>query len=430
MKRVALGLLVGGLLLVSVRLAGNAGSNPIRTGAEANGNKFTVEARNPWTNLEFNANSNDFQFAIVSDRTGGHREKVFARAVEQLNLLQPEFVLSVGDLIEGYTKDEDQIAKEWREFQSFTAKLQMPFFYVPGNHDITNPTMAKAWQERFGRHYYHFVYKNVLFLILCSDDPPQTSSISNQQIEYARRVLAENQNVRWTIVAMHKPLWAYGTVEKNGWLKVEEALQGRNYTVFAGHVHNYRKFVRHGMNYYQLATTGGVSRLRGVRYGEFDHIVWATMKNNGPVLANVLLDGVWPEDLVKSNPDEPGFFKERKPTFPVKGKVTLDGKPAFGASIVFHLRMPDTKKLIRASEAYIEEDGSYLMTTYGNFDGSPAGEYIVTVETNPVVLNEAYRKGEPTKVPTRYSSTSTSELRATVREEVNVIDFALTSQEK
>src|SRR6476619_5408301 len=64
--------------------------------------KFVVqaEAKNPWTSLTPNTTADQFQFAIVSDRTGGHRAGVFSKAVQQVNLLQPEFVMSVGDLIE------------------------------------------------------------------------------------------------------------------------------------------------------------------------------------------------------------------------------------------------------------------------------------------------------------------------------------------
>jgi len=32
----------------------------------------------------------------------------------------------------------------------------MPFFYVPGNHDMANAFEEKVWQEKFGRRYYHF----------------------------------------------------------------------------------------------------------------------------------------------------------------------------------------------------------------------------------------------------------------------------------
>ncbi|MEO0639008.1 MAG: metallophosphoesterase, partial [Bacteroidota bacterium] len=129
---------------------------------------------NPWNHLEVNNKPSTFQFAIVTDRTGSVRPGVFPDAVNKLNLLQPEFVMSVGDLISGYTEDEEKIDQEWDEFTGFISKLQMPFFYLPGNHDYINDIMARKWKERFGKDYYHFVYKDVLFQIHAST--PQSSN--------------------------------------------------------------------------------------------------------------------------------------------------------------------------------------------------------------------------------------------------------------
>src|SRR5262249_31162380 len=144
-----------------------------------------------------------------------------------------------------------------------------------------------------------FVYRNVLFLCLSSEDPPGSASgrLSPDQVEWVKKTVTANAGVRWTVVLVHKPVWADQNLQKNGWAGIEAALGDRPYTVFAGHVHRYQKFVRNGHNYYQLATTGGDSKMRGVEYGEFDHLVWVTMKKEGPILANVLLDGVVPEDL-------------------------------------------------------------------------------------------------------------------------------------
>ena len=64
--------------------------------------------------------------------------------------------MSVGDLIEGGSEDREIVDAEWEEFVSFVEALEMPFFYVPGNHDISNQVMADVWQERFGRSYYSF----------------------------------------------------------------------------------------------------------------------------------------------------------------------------------------------------------------------------------------------------------------------------------
>src|SRR5262249_23006814 len=104
MKRLLLASLVAGRLVAAdaLSVAQKPAGGPPSAGGEL---QVQVEERNPWTNLRLNNGPDTFSFAIVSDRTGGHRARIFSQAVEQLNLLQPQFVLSVGDLIEGYTED-------------------------------------------------------------------------------------------------------------------------------------------------------------------------------------------------------------------------------------------------------------------------------------------------------------------------------------
>ncbi len=259
----------------------------------------TSDAVHPWNQLRVNDPPGNFQFAIVTDRTGGHRPGVFEDAVRKLNLLQPEFVVSVGDLIEGYTLDEEQIYREWDEFTGFIDRLQMPFFYVPGNHDYTNEAMSRIWKEKFGRSYYHFVYKDVLFLCLNSEEATKGSDmggIERPQYEYIKEVLEGHQDVKWTLVFMHQPLWLFDNTRY--WQDVEALLADRKHTVFVGHYHHYVKYERNNSNYFILATTGGVSKLRGPNFGEFDHMVWVTMTEDGPVIANLLLDGIWDENVV------------------------------------------------------------------------------------------------------------------------------------
>src|SRR6185369_15236740 len=123
-------------------------------------------AAKPWNRLDFNNDPNHFQFVVVSDRTGSARPGVFEDGVRKINLLQPEFVMSVGDLIQGGTMDRQKIDAQWREFRTFVDRLEMPFFFVPGNHDITNDVMAEEWVKRFGKSFYHFVYRDVLFMCL------------------------------------------------------------------------------------------------------------------------------------------------------------------------------------------------------------------------------------------------------------------------
>ncbi len=426
MKRILLASLVVGLLIGAFALSGGQ-----KSGVKPD-LQIDVEGRNPWTNLRINNAPETFHFAVISDRTGGHRARIFSQAVEQINLLQPAFVVSVGDLIEGYTKDTETLGKQWKEFQTYTSKLQMPFFYVPGNHDVANATETDVWKERFGRRYYHFMYKDVLFLAVNSDDPHEDKEgrISKEQVEYFQRVLADNPNPRWIFVNLHKPVWTEPNLEKNGWLDIEKALGGRKYTVFAGHIHRYQKFVRQGMNYYQLATTGGGSRLRGMRYGEFDHIAWVTVKKEtDPIIANIMLDGIYPENLKRTITDEDGVVVfNRKPTQPVRGRVTFEGAPAVNAQIIFwRLDTNDKKgeKYIRVSDVFVEPDGTYVPSSYVANDGLPVDDYKVTVTMRDPFFEPSGKLGKNT-YPERYATYQKTELTAKVKTGANEINFELT----
>ncbi|HUU70630.1 MAG TPA: metallophosphoesterase [Planctomycetota bacterium] len=243
----------------------------------------------PHTSKAFGGGPEVFRFAVMADRTGAARPGVFEEAVEKLNLLQPDFVMTVGDMIEGQTYVLSDLQKMRAEFEAIVDRLEMPFFYVPGNHDISNSFMAKEWAWRYKRPYYHFVYRNVLFLCLNTEDSPN-GSLGEAQIAYAADVLASNADVRWTFVFMHRPMWADAKFTE--WKRIESLLAGRPHTVFAGHVHAYSMHEQNGGTYLTLATTGANSPLLGPELGMFDHIVWVTMTDAGPRIANLLFDGI------------------------------------------------------------------------------------------------------------------------------------------
>lgn len=402
--------LFAGLLALAILVGAVAFSQPGKPGAVA----AKSEKRNPWTGLGLNNAPDTFQFAVVSDRTGGHRAKVFSRAVARLNLLQPEFVVSVGDLIEGGKKPKPKLEAEWKELDSYVNKLTMPFFYVPGNHDISTKEGDALWQERYGRRWYHFVYRDVLFLMLNTEDPPGSTKIGKEQIDYVKQALADNKDVRWTLVFLHKPIWTAADGGKNGWRDVEQALAKRPYTVFCGHVHRYRKFVRQGRNYYQLATTGGGSKVRGVAYGEFDHVVWVTMKKDGPVLANILLDSVLPDDLQVPESGEKGSTPKRGKVRPVRGVVYHKGVPVAGAQVRFVVDAK-AKKGGANADGITEADGSLIPTTYAAFDGLEPGVYQVgVVLRKPAFLPDG--KAGPNLLPAKYADPAKSGLSVEVKE--------------
>ena len=255
----------------------------------------------PVTHFRFNDDTGKIQFAIVSDLWGGYRAGVFEDAARKLELLQPQFVMSVGDLIEGKTYDSTLVDQEWGHFDAMVDDLSMPFFYVPGNHDISNPWMEKEWKKRLGRTYYYFIHKNVLFLIIDTQDGGDYH-IGTEQIAYFRKVIKDHPDVRWTFIFMHRPVWQGEDGHEEGYEKIEEVFNGSHYTLFSGHQHRYAKIVKNGYDHYVLATTGGGSRLRGEKYGEFDHIMWVTQKDKAPPeIINIKLDGLVMNDVVNNN---------------------------------------------------------------------------------------------------------------------------------
>ncbi|TLF40225.1 metallophosphoesterase family protein [Maribacter aurantiacus] len=283
-----------------------------------------VEGPTPWTSAIFEPTEEDFTFAIISDLNGGEREGVYSAAVEQLNRLDPTFVLSVGDLIDGGTEDSLQLATEWNSFENRTSKLKMPFFHLGGNHDLTNPTMRSIWKQRFGPRYYHFLYDNVLFLMMDSEDyeekrmmeiyearakalkviageikgvyeeteyysmqERQLGGMGLEQFEYFKKVLEENPDVKWTFVIMHKPLWQ--REDEKGLSPLENLLADRPYTVINGHIHSFSHRIRKNRDYIILGTTGGGQNAQDSM--SFDHISLVRMANE-PKITHLKMDGI------------------------------------------------------------------------------------------------------------------------------------------
>jgi hypothetical protein len=260
---------------------------------------------NPWTHLDFLDDPATFHFAVVGDRAGWHRPDVFQSAVQRLEALGPTFVMSVGDLVDtgdfGMNPDlftEEALEQRWAEVSSWVGALPMPFFFVGGNNELRTDAMEEVWARQLGPTYYHFLYQDVLFIVLNSEEPPgdPMGGMGDAQLEWLREVLTENLDVRWTFLFLHKPMWEL--TDHPAWMAVEEALGDRPRTAFGGHAHRYSRSEVDGHVYYRLATTGGGSDLSGIAEGQFDHLAWVTMTDQGPRVSNLMLDGIWGDDPV------------------------------------------------------------------------------------------------------------------------------------
>jgi hypothetical protein len=124
-------------------------------------------------------------------------------------------------------------------------------------------------------------------------------------------------------------------------------------------------------------------------------------------------------------------------TYPVKGVVKFDGKPMVGGGAISLI--PVTDQPGKTAGGTIQADGSYVLGTYKENDGSMAGEFKVVIYQETIKEEKATPDGAaPTarasadvpvadRIPMVYSSTETP-LTAKIETKPNVIDFELKRQ--
>lgn len=304
----------------------------------------------PWTEIPAD-DGGQLRFAVIGDRTGFGIPGIFEQGMHQIGWLHPDFIIGVGDMIEGYSDDTAEITAMWEEFDAAVKNAARPFIYVPGNHDLSNDAQVKIWKERHGHPYYAFTYKGALFIALDSEDPPtpmkpeqaagfhqtvaalrkdtdatvaglrkyfaaaraeieeskktgkplsaetiamqaandhlQIAKYSEEQVAFLKETLEKHKDVKWTFLFMHKPAWKMRNINFD---KLEALLKGRSYTWFAGHNHYYTHEQRDGHDYINMGTTGGISHIEGP--GEMDHTMLVTLTDAGPKYASIRLNGL------------------------------------------------------------------------------------------------------------------------------------------
>ncbi|MDR1923081.1 MAG: metallophosphoesterase [Planctomycetaceae bacterium] len=224
-------------------------------------------------------NNDSFTFLIFADRTHGTPEgiAVLKEAVIDANRLAPDFVMNIGDMIQGYNTTE-QWLEEMKEYRSVMNGLKCPWYPTAGNHDIYAGQHAKdlpkgqrekEYEEHFGPLWYAFEHKNYWFIVLFTDegDPktgeknfskPKCQTMSDTQFNWLQSILKKAKNADGIFVFQHQPRWLkenYG----DDWDKVHTAFveTGNVKAVFAGHIHRMTYNEKDGIKYITLATTGG-----------------------------------------------------------------------------------------------------------------------------------------------------------------------------
>ncbi len=129
------------------------------------------------------------------------RPVFFERAIDQVNLVRPDFVILLGDYVRAQHSPGDfQI--EFENFYETLSRFEVPVFMIPGNHDvyINEVDGAVVWEENLGPLRYSFDIAGCHFTAANTTDWPRSDRIVMKKLGlfvYPRKwqgQLLESQN--------------------------------------------------------------------------------------------------------------------------------------------------------------------------------------------------------------------------------------------
>lgn len=143
-------------------------------------------------------------------------------AIEQVNKLNPDFVLTGGDLVfDALAVNEKRADSLFNLYIDALRSFKSPFYNTIGNHDLfgvykesgispDNPMYGtKMYEAKLGKKYYSFEHKGWKFFVLRSvqitPDRQYTGAIDSAQMIWLREELATTDKSIPLVIVSHMP---------------------------------------------------------------------------------------------------------------------------------------------------------------------------------------------------------------------------------
>ncbi|MDH4212008.1 MAG: metallophosphoesterase [candidate division WOR-3 bacterium] len=242
-----------------------------------------------------------FRFAVVGDRTGTPQDPVFEEIIEEIALLDPDFVMCVGDIAEVDVGDSAAVDAEFNHMLDIVGKLPCKFYWCAGNNDIAQESDRIRYEAKTGfKRYYSFNYENSHFVVLDNTMLyfAQTQEMDEEQLDWLQKDLEKHKQMDNKFVFYHIPTYIYALRggESDTLMQIFEKY-GVD-VVFTGHHHEYSYLNHNNVEYIDVGSSGGGISTNDAARGHFYQYLTITVRGDKRSIALFKKESAMPRDVV------------------------------------------------------------------------------------------------------------------------------------
>lgn len=174
--------------------------------------------------------SEKFSFVFMTDihvSRENRADEGFLKAINTIDQLKPDFVISGGDnILDALGQSYGRADSLYNLYTDIVGRLKMPVYSTMGNHEVfglykksgvspTHPEYGKKlYEHRIAKRYYSFDFKNWHFIVLdgigFTPDRRYYGFIDAEQVEWLKNDLQKTGTKKPVAISTHIPLLSVG----------------------------------------------------------------------------------------------------------------------------------------------------------------------------------------------------------------------------